>query len=364
MMKIFLILCFVFLKFLFFSQAKIIKKAYLAFQESKFELVNTHLDLFKEENGDLFLNIEATELNDKIKNAENLSIYYMLKSKMFFINPVIYNVESAYVNFVFAKKHFTSLNVLNNNLFNESCLKYNFCFDSTSIYEKTLDELVLKIYTKDKNIALYEEFLQKYPNSNNFSKVVLLRENYIIDKAIASKELKQLELCLFDFPQSLRSNELKTLIENIHIDAAILNKDIKKLNEFLTLYATSNRLKEIILVLENIDIDEVLKLNALPKIEELLIKYPYSQRKNEILRAIENINIDLAFASNDLSKLQECVFKYPNSFRMNELLKTIENKEIDRAIELNSFELLNECLIKYPISNRINEVEIKIAEFK
>ncbi len=335
------------------AQDKQIKLAYLNYSSSNYEIAMRHLNRFKFENYDLFLGIPSLKYYKKTEDLQNLSSYFFIRTNLFYNDTPLKSFDSAYYNVVSFKRELIAYEIYNKESYNNTCLTYKMCMDKCLVLESQIEDSLFKSYTKYQDVYTYESFLQKFPKSKNYGKVLTLREDLIVNNALETKDLDVIEESLKEVTNEEKISEVRKLIENRLIDEAIKLQNEAKLDFCLNKFPTTLRRSEIEDVLENIYIDDAKKNKNIEKLSSFATKFPTSFRKMEVLTLIENYIIDDAISSRSIAKLDDCISKYPNAPKHAQMLILLEALEIEDAVISKDKDKIIYCINKYPLNPSI-----------
>jgi hypothetical protein len=348
MKRLSILLIFVCFSTLLLSQDKNIKSALLNFKNSNFDMVSKNLNAFKAANYDIFLGIKNQKESKNILNKKNYCSYLFLKTNLFFKETPVKNIDSAFIFINKTKKELNDFQSKYPDHYTNYCFVTKFCIDSCSTLENEIEYQVFIKYTMDNDLIMYESFLQKFPSSKNYQKVLVMREDLIIKNALETNDITIIEQSLKEVIDEKKKEETLAIVEKKMIDEAIASQNDSKLIFCKNKFPHSFRLKEIDGVLEDMYIKKAKNENDLKALSAFATKFPLSSRIEEVNLLVENIVTSDALSSRDIEKINSCIAQFPNAVKMTQLKTLLESLEMEDAIYTKDKVKLEYCILKYP----------------
>ena len=299
---------FIFILFTSYGQEKLLIKANNKIYESQFD--------------------KASELLDKYvkKEGVNSATKLLEIKKEFYKNNSIQDIEFCESNLRALRNSVNLYNVEIPNYYLEIGLQD----DSLNYLSNLINQRISDYYLASNKFSKLEDFIKKYPLSNNITQAEFLRDSLVFIPIRSNPNIKSIEQFISNYPTSSYQKSANIILENLYYE-----------------FAMSSVTSEVFL--------------------SFLGKFPASKRKNEILSELEYIEWNKAKALKTQQTYERFIKDYPTSSYREEAqnaLATIEENSYNEALSSNSIEKIDSFKQNFPESKYIPSIEAKLKDLK
>jgi hypothetical protein len=158
---------------------------------------------------------------------------------------------------------------------------------------------------KNRNIELYEKFIDKYPNDSLLTTVK--QELYLLEfiEAKHTRDLKYIQLFLLKYPEGDSTVVVKNLADDLRFENAKTMNTIKAINEFIMEFPNSKYIEQACKNKEFLTFEKAKEQNTYKAFKDYINLYPKGDSLNIAQKCADELVLPTIIATEDINLLEK-----------------------------------------------------------
>jgi outer membrane protein assembly factor BamD (BamD/ComL family) len=310
---------------------------------------------------------ELTEINTTIKTIPNVkekvtSAYATIEEQLYKQVLLRQNLDSTnlFINEFVDSKYFKHILQIRNNAF------FNKVKGSDSV--EALNDFILRCPGADslqaaimlRNLAAYNklmgnarsledvyDYLNRYPNSQQYYMVIGLRDNLEFEEAKKEGTFSAFNFFFENFPKSSQAPLLRNKYIEMSYNESRKQNTIAGYNDFLNRFPLAKPFAQS----ARNDRDSLcfhVFSNTIDSLNKFITSFPDSKFTEAAVRLRDQKAFDMAKSENEIVSFEKYIYRYPSAIQVSEALVLRDSLVLDQVRFLSSEKDFNDFLSDYP----------------